>query len=164
MKFIVLSRREAEKFTSNTPYVVLSAVDPGSPVPRLQRDENRVGRLLREFHDVGNLGEADDGRSTPVSRDDADTICAFYVRARERDIATMIVHCEAGISRSRGIALALATIDGDPSDHLEAGKPNHSVVHAVLDGWERRTGEHFITERIFEIYPQTQRDGRGGGR
>lgn len=98
----------------------------------LRDDPNRVAKLTMIFDDVGAIGEPEDSRYLYFSKQQASDVIAFADRYAPK-VAEFVVNCEAGISRSRGIAVALGLIHGDPTPHVDLGFPNARVVRMLIE-------------------------------
>jgi predicted protein tyrosine phosphatase len=125
-----LSRLAMSRYTGTQPYGVISITDPDAPRCSLRPDPHRRGVLRLQFWDLED--EAWTGRN-PIwhldpkdkfTQSHADQIHNF-VRATRHNKLT-IVHCEAGISRSSGVAAALATAANCPdTDRYFTTPPAH---------------------------------------
>lgn len=146
MRILALSRREAERYTpENGREVCVSIVSPGSRVPHLSP---RFRDLLRlEFDDVDRfylqrLRQLDGPPPVvPLQPEQAREIAAFYRTHRERD--AIVVHCEAGVSRSVGVARALheeETGAGPEASREAFGRGNELVRQRVREALEGREG------------------------
>lgn len=80
----------------------------------------------------------------PINTEDAEAIVKFALE--HRDVDTFIVHCDAGVSRSSGVMLALCeTVFREldcARDIIESGRfmPNSTVVSFIYKAYERITG------------------------
>lgn len=94
------SRLAAEhwEFTPNT--VCISITDPDSPNAKLSEGFWETIRL--KFHDVERM--EDFNKCAPVTEEQIKDIADFILKHRGRNI---LVHCEAGVSRSGGVAEAI---------------------------------------------------------
>src|SRR3954470_5394986 len=116
-KLIVLSQVLAELFEPNGRAICISITDPGQP-PAVLSD--RFDAILRlSFSDIRDDGPVDG----PVlfSRGDAARVLDFVNNAAPTEI--IVIHCLAGVSRSPGVALALAEMNGWPVADLEKRHP-----------------------------------------
>lgn len=97
----VYSRQQAIQLTADDGTAVISISAPGEPAP-LREGWNEILRL--EFHDTDPLAE---GGSDMVAFGEThvDAVFAFAERNRDRDI---VVHCDAGVSRSVAMGLFLS--------------------------------------------------------
>lgn len=137
----ILNRPEAEAFISEQPYAILGATDPQFENPSYRVSENRHRVLNLNFNDIRHQCCE---RHLLFDDVHAAEIVAFADWVRESDVSTLVVHCEAGISRSSAIALAIgrylgATID-DVLDPAKRYRPNAFVFwrlsRALMPGRE----------------------------
>lgn len=132
---IVLSRQEILSFRHSHPYYLISFHDYDMKPAQLHEDKNRVKTLILRSDDLREVGEhgfqEKDGKFVAE---------AFtYIQENHLDIVT---HCNAGISRSRGVGVAYDILqDKDPREHFIHGNPNPIVVHHILTAM-RKTHEH----------------------
>jgi len=91
-------------------YAVLSFVDVGVEVPRIERRAGLVERLVISCDDCTPEDPPFNGRRLkPLSEAQARQ-AARFVHANAERIDTLFVHCHAGLSRSPGAALAIAEV------------------------------------------------------
>lgn len=93
--------------------IVISITDPGKPEAKIDPAVKDILRLT--FEDVEpDVWEAIGVTLTynAFSLDQAKRIHNFWYKHNNSDVRTLIVHCEAGISRSAGVAKVLAEISG----------------------------------------------------
>jgi predicted protein tyrosine phosphatase len=104
MEISVLPRFIVERgFCSEYPYVLISITDPRQTPANLPEDPYRKDVLRLEFHD---LTEPLPGYPEVFAEEHAQKIVTFL-----RDVpwdTHVIVHCEAGVSRSAGVAAGIA--------------------------------------------------------
>lgn len=139
MMIKVLNRTNVEKFTTDRPHIVISVRDAGSLEAKLPQNDARIAELYLEFSDM-------DGAKCPkcmssigfrlFSKEDAQSILKV-VQLTYPYINTIVVNCEAGISRSAGIAASLSLLlgQGDATYFDPKGpyKPNRFVYRTILD-------------------------------
>lgn len=103
---LVAGRADAAGMPARADWVVVSIRDPGKPAPLLRRGWRAV--LSLEFHDKEDLEIV---RMTGLWRlftpCDA-ALCWKFIAAHRSGAAGLLVHCEAGLSRSPAIARAVA--------------------------------------------------------
>lgn len=129
------------------PYVLISISTPlASAAPTahefqedrssalLPPDEFRLDVLRLRFHDLDGWpqGMTDRGRAHVAlySPEQAAQVAAFVRGWGRHDI---VVHCDAGISRSQGMANAIAEHKGVKAKHMGYGMPNRLVYRLT---WE----------------------------
>ena len=133
MKITFMGRWAAERLRLPDKYVLVSITDPGSR-PAALHDPACVAVLRLEFHDLAERPSwpGSDGLVlfTPAM---AAQVAAFAERWRDA-VSRIVVHCEAGISRSCAVASALARhFTGDDTRQREAGVPNRLVYRLMLE-------------------------------
>lgn len=140
-RVIALSRIEAQAFQSSEPYVVLSLTDSDAKQPHIHSHEMLRDWLALQFDDVYPQHCFDESGARlfcEMSEDDAKRIAAFVFRWWGQ-VATIVVHCHAGLSRSTGVAAAIRTHHGqDESDLYEAPRnPNRHCLALVSEALKR---------------------------
>ena len=137
VKVIVMNRKEAEKYSFRTHFDESAMISVSTPDERYNLNiygslYNRIKRILRlEFDDV-------DRGSLAMTEEDAASIAEFVEENKGR---TIIVHCDAGISRSAGIAAAIMKhYNGDDSPIFNNPWycPNMLCYRMVLEQLEGR--------------------------
>lgn len=106
-RILIMSREEAEAFVAGPADVCISIRSPGAPRAALSENYREVLPLW--FDDIASMDRerAIAAGATALSETDADTIAKFALR--HRDAERLVVHCEAGISRSVAVALAVGS-------------------------------------------------------
>jgi predicted protein tyrosine phosphatase len=124
------SRAGAEAFTWPNPFAVISITDPGSQAIRLTQ-RNLVARLHLQFWDLPS--RPDDDR--PVFDSEMAQNALDFVQRGCAGVKMLMIHCEAGISRSTGLANALGRIFGVEVRHenREFVDPNILVMRVVRE-------------------------------
>ena len=139
----VKSRSEAERVNDLTvPHLIVSIRDPDAPPANPKQTALTKAVLFRAFDDLDKQPGASTiaylGREAQLfAASDAEAICQAVLDTRPEGV---IAHCEAGISRSAGVAAALAAFfNGDDSDYFatrgySAGRyaPNMLVYGTLL--------------------------------
>jgi len=135
MKFLINNKGTARNFTCDQKWSCISISSRKDEWPELQ-SENRVSVLRLAFADVSNVDwariygfpeEAIFGEET------ARSILNFYDSAVQQGAEVMMVHCEAGVSRSPGVAAALSKIHlGTDQEFFDRYTPNMLVYSKIL--------------------------------
>ena len=136
-ELVVLSREAAERYEPLGVEVCVSIADPGAAPARLSPRFAAVLRL--HFNDITAAGAPTD---VLFGAEHARAITGFL--ERWPGAGRVVVHCQAGASRSPGVALGLCDLRGWPTAGLEGAHPAwNRRVRAVLAGREAaaRTGE-----------------------
>lgn len=138
---IALSRVEAQAFRSSEPYVIISLTDTTAEHPPIERTQALKDHLLLQFDDIypAQGFEADGTRRYfEMTQRDAESIAAF-VRRWWGEVATVVVHCHAGLSRSTGVAAAIRSYhEQDERDLYEAPRcPNRHCLQLVSGALSR---------------------------
>jgi predicted protein tyrosine phosphatase len=125
-EFVVLSREDAEDYEPHAGEVCISISDPDAPPARVS---SRFAAVLRlNFDDVTERGEPSD---ILFAEDHAREIREFldsWPNARR-----VVVHCNAGVSRSPGVALGLCDVRGWATAALERSHPGwNRLVRSVI--------------------------------
>jgi len=135
LKFLVLGRAEVATVTPDVPYIVASITDPEQPEADIAESPLRRDVLRLKFHDMGDYGQPlhDDIVMTP---DDARALLTF-VQTHLGEVELIVCQCEAGVSRSAGMAAALSRLIQDEDGFfLTHYWPNRWVYRTVLDAAE----------------------------
>ena len=155
----VLSRDVFEKFISDEPYIVISITDPKSE--KVKSEPTFIDMLSLQFHDVDKriskrencevckgTGKIDkwqninDGHCYACT--DKIDIKLFnkelakqildFVHHYALEVNLIVVHCEAGISRSAGVASALSLIyNGEDQYYFDNYLPNMLVYRKIIN-------------------------------
>jgi len=136
LRFDVMDRLRAERYRSNERYAMISLGDPGQAFPDFLDDPNRLAVTRLTFFDISTRSSG----HRSFGGQDARIILDFFDEMRSK-VRLFAIHCEAGVSRSWGVALGLSLVAGNAERYVEGGYPNALVVHSILREHERRTGE-----------------------
>ncbi|MGY2491134.1 hypothetical protein [Cupriavidus sp. CP313] len=128
-----LSRRQAERLPRLQSIAIVSITSPERPMASLE-GFSHVLRL--SFADVDFLNPALSQRAKsriPDSfrADQARDIHAF-IRGLPDNVASVVVHCEGGFSRSCAIALAIHRLYGYETSVQYLSQANSSIVQTML--------------------------------
>lgn len=139
MEFFVYSRPAIERVPPHdVPHVVISITTTTAERARIPESPECRGVLRLAFPDADS---AVDG----YSEDDlfgtrhADQVWDFVLGHRD-EIGRVVLHCDAGLSRSPGVAAALSRVlVGDDSGFFKRYRPNMRVYRTLLE----RYYDHF---------------------
>jgi predicted protein tyrosine phosphatase len=125
-EFVVLSREEAELYEPRGKEICISISDPDASAARVS---SRFAAVLRlNFNDVIERGEPSD---ILFAEDHAREIRKFLDSWPKAE--RVMVHCNAGVSRSPGVALGLCDIRGWATAALERSHPGwNRLVRSVI--------------------------------
>ena len=130
-RFVVLSREDAERYEPSGKEICISISDPDAPPAEVS---SRFAAVLRlNFNDVTERGEPSD---ILFAEDHAREIREFLDSwpTAER----VMVHCNAGVSRSPGVALGLCDLRGWATAELERAHPGwNRLVRSVIVAGEK---------------------------
>lgn len=134
-KFKVMSRKDCEKYCSqpaNPNFVIISiSTENVLPYANFQLSLSLKDVLYLHFNDV------EKNEPYAITQRDADLIYNFtHHYFYDQDIEKIIVHCDAGVSRSAGICAALMNIfEGDDWAIFDNPKycPNMTCYRSLLE-------------------------------
>lgn len=138
MNIIVLNRKQAEQYIGTTDYIVISITDPRSKDAKFIEDKHRIDILRLKFHDVEPSTEQ-------YIKDFYGVFIKYFTEYKAKNIiefvnmykclnVDIIVHCEAGISRSAGVAAAISKWLFNTDEHFfKSFYPNMSVYRTILN-------------------------------
>lgn len=138
---IVLSRMNAERL-SYTDYlsdkVIISIRTPGDEKAEFDRNNKTIKDILYlEFYDINyNSHEIFKGYE-PMSDEDAVKIRDFVLKWKD-EVDTTWVHCDAGISRSAGVAAGILEALGEDNSYIFDSKmyfPNLLCYRKMLNAF-----------------------------
>lgn len=139
MKIEVRSKLAAAEFVCDVPWIAISIVSDVCHWPKLSED-NRLGLLQLAFHD----------RSDPLYLNHPLTGLLYFqpqqalhiwdfINKYGEDAECLLVHCEAGVSRSAAVAAAIALVQrgrgGDEEFFTSRSRfvPNMHVYRTMLN-------------------------------
>lgn len=145
MNVIVLSRTKARKFSysnKENECVIISITDPFSKTNRFARTSYIKDVLRVEFDDIDQQSQG----GILMNETHANTIASFVDKWKDK-VDTIVVHCEAGVSRSAGTAAAiLKFINNDDSPVFDNGRfcPNMHCYRMMLNAFYCEINEEEI--------------------
>ena len=128
MKITVTSRKKARNMSFNLKEktAIISIRDVGTEVPRFHRGGDLLSVIALQF---------DDDLHGPfcIKTQDAEQIVRFVDHFQNK-IDHLIIHCEAGVSRSAGVAVAICKAKGLDDSWIWDGtfSPNVTVALSVF--------------------------------
>lgn len=129
---LAVSRSIAEKLPRLESVAVISVTAPGRPPASLDGFK-QVLRL--SFADVDflnpELSARAKGKLADAFRPEHAGMIREFVEGLPGEVATVVVHCEGGYSRSCAIALGLHRLYGYETDAKLLAEANPSVLHAM---------------------------------
>ena len=139
MEFLVLNRDQMKNYKCNEPHIIISIKDPKSSDIEIIERRNYIGVLRLEFFDLDKeTGQFPYDRFL-FNHTDAQDILNFVTKYQDK-IELIICQCEAGISRSAGVAGALSKIiNKEDTCFFKHYLPNRLVYRTILNEYERRT-------------------------
>ncbi len=118
--------------TPDVAHVVISITTSPSDAARIPPSPHCLGILRLAFFD-SSLPADEEGPDGLFSRSDARQIWSFVLPHRER-LRCIVLHCNAGVSRSPGVAAARSKIlRGDDQEYFVRYRPNLRVYKLLLD-------------------------------
>jgi len=148
MKIEVRNRRDVNqrygRFNHET-VAIISITDPDNEHPKIEMHSTLRGILQLSFHDLDNNHKLP-RKYKIMSEEDGKQVAEFV--EKNKDVDLLIVQCDAGISRSSGMAAAiLKHLTGDDSQIFEDENfiPNRWVYKKTLEalgGIEARVSDN----------------------
>lgn len=139
MKLLVKSREQAVSDNEiKEPHAIISIYTPGDEAPDVAKNNKTRDVLSLCFFDVDSPKLAMDMKGDAFGVEIAKKIVKFV---KDQEVDTFMIHCDAGISRSSGVAAALGMhYNNDDSDFFRANpygyrrySPNMLVYRTVLN-------------------------------
>ena len=132
MKIEIMNREDARKesFKKNAPTTAIISISNIAA-------ENNIFNYSEWLKAVLYVNFDDEESYSPnsIKKFDADNICGFVNRIKDK-VERIIVHCEAGVSRSAGVGAAIMKfLNGDDMPIFNNGRfrPNMTCYRIVLN-------------------------------
>ena len=126
-QIVVLNRIEAEEFDCPNAWGCISIANTEQDFAEIP-DENREALLQLAFADITTPQEGYNLFHDDQAHDILDFITTYW-----DEIETLLVHCDAGISRSSAVAAAIARLKlNDESEFLESPFEPNPKVYRIL--------------------------------
>ena len=139
MRAIHIGRRDLTMFEPPEPCFIISITDPKSSPAVIPENPRNLGIYrVQPFHDIDQASPGPDYVLFDEARADG---IAHFVLDSYRAVPTVglwVAQCEAGVSRSAGVAAALESYFriGD-TDAFRTGIPNRLVYRLTLEALRR---------------------------
>lgn len=135
MEFIVGDRELVERgILVRSSYIVISIRDPDKRKVRVPKQSGLRDVLRLAFHDAEPAGNMALPENITLMTDDHAGQIWSFVKKWEKEIGTIVIHCEQGMSRSPAVAAALCKrFGGDDSNFFKEYQPNLYVYRLLLD-------------------------------
>lgn len=138
MKLLVLSRDQIiTHFGCLKKHIIISICGPSGKFVDLPIEDERVGLLYMKFVDLDRPCEGSKWNDFLFDSRDARDILSF-VALHKDDVELIVCQCEAGISRSAGVAAALSKIyNGTDEYFFKHYLPNTLVYSTILKEYHK---------------------------
>lgn len=148
MQFFVYSRNAIEALAPHdVPHVVISITSSPDDRARLPSSAHCRGILRLAFADIDRPSDA----AVLFDAAHARAICSFISEHRAT-IERVVVHCDAGFSRSPAVAAAIARCLGeDDAEFFRRYRPNRHVYRTLLDTWSAREGSGSVDAIVARV-------------
>lgn len=134
MEFLVLSRSKIKKYRTDKKHIIISICDSNARRVYLYPFPERIGILNLQFDDLDKEAEG----YFLFDKSTAERILNFVNHYKD-ETELIICQCEAGISRSAGVAGALSKIiNGDDKYFFKHFMPNRLVYRLLLEEADKR--------------------------
>ncbi|MGZ2498586.1 putative protein tyrosine phosphatase [Ralstonia sp. 151470066-2] len=134
-----LSRADAEKLPQLPSIAVISITAPERPPADIK---GFVHVLRLSFADVDffnpDLSERARGKLSHAFTPEHSHAIRSFVDALPSEIASVVIHCEGGYSRSCAVAVALHRLYGFHAEHQHLAQANPSIVRVMTEGVRAR--------------------------
>jgi len=125
-----MNRDQMKDYKCDKTHILISIKDPDTSDIEIVKRENCFGHLNLAFHDFDKVYKD----YKIFSKEDAKRILVFVRLTVPVKIEVIICQCEAGISRSAGVAGALSKIiNGDDKAIFRHYLPNMLVYRTILE-------------------------------
>lgn len=141
MIIIVLSRMNAEKLSYkdySSDKVIISISTPGDEEAEFDKNNKTIKDILYlEFYDISYNSQEIFKGYAPMTDEDAVKIRDFVLKWKNK-VNTIWVHCDAGISRSAGVAAGILEALGKDNSYIFDSKmyfPNLLCYRKTLNAF-----------------------------
>jgi len=155
MHIAIASRLMAQKASGliKTPHAIISITDPDRGVPAFKPNENRLGILHLQFYDLEDISEEMSLKDAVeyitqfghgLFKDDQASQIVDFVELVKDKAKGLLVHCEAGVSRSAAVAAVIELVLNGSNDRVFNDRrysPNLYVYSKLLLAWQKTLKE-----------------------
>lgn len=144
MKFVILNKSKAERL-SYTDYssdkVIISISTPGDEKAEFDSNNKTIKDILYlDFYDISYNSQEIFKGYEPMADEDAVKIRDFVLKWKDK-VDTIWVHCDAGISRSAGVAAGILEALGKDNSYIFDSKmyfPNLLCYRKILNAFKSK--------------------------
>tara|TARA_Y100000034_G_scaffold78539_1_gene94388 strand:+ start:438 stop:980 length:543 start_codon:yes stop_codon:yes gene_type:complete len=131
-KIVVLPRSAAQDIAPDKPWALIGITDTGAPPIELKDEENLIDNIHLAFDDV-EFQYAKMVSMVPINEGQAQSIADFVAKNWDK-AELMVVHCNAGISRSSAVGKAISEVYQPDYAHYfdDFYSPNLAVYQTVM--------------------------------
>jgi predicted protein tyrosine phosphatase len=155
MHIAIASRLMAEKASAliKTPHAIISITDPDSDLPSFAPNENRIGNLSLRFYDLEDISEEMSLKDAVeyvtmfghgLFKDNQAAEIVDFVERVKNKAKGILVHCEAGVSRSAAVAAVIELMLNGSNERVFNDRrysPNQYVYAKLLLAWQKNSKE-----------------------
>lgn len=137
MQLFVYSRGAIERVPPHeVPHLIISITSSPDDQARLPASPQCRGVLRLVFPD---LDAPSPGMPSPLFGVEHARAIWDFVERRPDDVERIVLHCDAGVSRSPAVAAAIAKcLTGDDAELFRRYRPNMRVYRTLLEVWHDR--------------------------
>jgi len=128
---IVLSQDNAEQYSSDKPYAVISITNPTREYANLKIGLGLTDVLRMKFWDINDAELAKQNNLRYFTEQDADNILNFYDKVKDK-VEILMIHCQLGLSRSAAVGAALTKITGGNERQFFVDKRPNSLIYTTI--------------------------------
>ena len=133
MKFIIMNKKEIQDYKTDMKHILISISSPDTLKVAIAPNKSCLGILHLDFHDFDDAKRDYPEYIKLFTKKQAQAILKFVTRYI-LNTEVVICQCEAGISRSAGVAAALSSIEnGDDTYIFKNYVPNMLVYRTILE-------------------------------
>lgn len=139
INIIVLDKSKAQRLSYNdlsSDKIVISIRTPSDEKAKFDSNNKTIKDILYlEFYDISYNSQEIFKGYTPMTDDDAIQIRDFVLKWKDK-VDTLWIHCDAGISRSAGVAAGILEFLGEDISYIFDSKmyyPNLLCYHKTLN-------------------------------